>query len=151
MQNCSKNLKYKPCPSNINMSSYPRRLESSSTLQPEHQILHFEVVPSILLQFCIFDLHVTWSVLFSHKELLHHTVGATEIRVIESVFFYIYKLVVYLKTLSETQTVQHSRTGWQGIINLEGCWRKQSWPTLRYSSSIFFFFWRNWENPQRPQ
>lgn len=68
------------------MSSYPRRLESSSTLLPEHQMLHIEVVPSILLQFDIFDLHITRSVLFSHKELLQCTVGVTEIRVIESVF-----------------------------------------------------------------
>jgi len=88
LQNCSKDLKYKPCPSNINMSSYPRRLETSSTLLPEHQILHFKVVPSILLQFYIFDLHITWSVLFSYKELLQRTVGVTEIRVIESVFFF---------------------------------------------------------------
>jgi len=70
------------------MSSYPRRLETSSTLLPEHQILHFKVVPSILLQFYIFDLHITWSVLFSYKELLQRTVGVTEIRVIESVFFF---------------------------------------------------------------
>jgi hypothetical protein len=69
------------------MSSYPRRLETSSTLLPEHQIFHFKVVPYILLQFYIFDLHITWSVLFPNKELLQRTVDVTEIRVIESVFF----------------------------------------------------------------
>jgi hypothetical protein len=74
------------------MSSYPRRLESSSKLLQEHQILHFEAVPSFLLQFYIFELHITWSIIFSHKELLLHTVGVTEITIIESVFLYIYRL-----------------------------------------------------------
>jgi hypothetical protein len=86
------------------MSSYPRRLESSSTLLQEHLILHFKVDPSILLQFYIFDLHITWSVLFSHKEFLQCTVGVSEIRVIEAVFFF-YKFVVYLTTLSGNNTV----------------------------------------------
>ena len=42
------------------------------------------------LQFYIFDLHITWSVLFSHKELLQHTVSVTEIESITYIYIYIY-------------------------------------------------------------
>jgi hypothetical protein len=66
------------------------------------QILHFEIVPPILLQFYAFGLQTAWSVLFSHKEFFQRTMDVIEIRVLELIS---YKFVVYLTTLSGTQSV----------------------------------------------